>query len=409
MGTDYRTSDGRQFSGFTAGYDAERHQAELDRRRAENEGRSSRPQEPQGPDQGTLLWREGKQLFEAGNYDKAILKLTQSINAGGINKALAYVDRGKCYANKENYDQAIDDYTEVLNIGFSCNNETNSAVAYLDRGLSYENKGNTDQAIADYKKSADLDPSGEVGKDALVFLANLEGSILVDQGNAAFNAKDYAKANELFRKAADMGSAVAQYNLGNSYYNGHGVTKDYAKAKEWYEKAGAQGYANAKENLANFDSSILVDQGLAAKDAGNYAKALELYQKAADMGNSSGIMNIGFLYYQGLGVPKDTAKAVELWKKAADMGNQMAQHNLGCCYQDGIGVTQNYTKAAEYFEKAAAQGKAASQSNLGVLYRDGKGVKQDFAKAEQWLNKAVAQGNETAKKELAKLKEMRGR
>ena len=45
--------------------------------------------------------------------------------------------------------------------------------------------------------------------------------------------------------------AVAQNNLGNLYYNGHGVKQDKNKAKELYEKA-CQGAFIACENLKNF-------------------------------------------------------------------------------------------------------------------------------------------------------------
>ena len=125
-------------------------------------GGSSRPQEP---DQGTLIWREGEQLLKAGNYDKAILKFTQSINAGGINKSNAYLSRGYCYDRKGNYDQAIDDYTEALNIGFPYNIKVKATTeCYFNRGNMHNKKGETDQAIADWKKAADLGSEKAIAK-----------------------------------------------------------------------------------------------------------------------------------------------------------------------------------------------------------------------------------------------------
>ena len=53
--------------------------------------------------------------------------------------------------------------------------------------------------------------------------------------------QDYAKAAELYEKAAKQGVAMAQYNLGMMYKKGEGVTKDAAKAEEWLKKAAAQG------------------------------------------------------------------------------------------------------------------------------------------------------------------------
>ena len=62
-----------------------------------------------------------------------------------------------------------------------------------------------------------------------------------DQGVAAYTARSYAKAAELFRKAADMGYAAAQYNLGYCYKYGDGVPRDLTISAEWYRKAAGQG------------------------------------------------------------------------------------------------------------------------------------------------------------------------
>ena len=44
----------------------------------------------------------------------------------------------------------------------------------------------------------------------------------------------------------------AQNNLGNCYYNGHGVTKDVQLARYWWQKAADQGHQGAKENLKDY-------------------------------------------------------------------------------------------------------------------------------------------------------------
>ena len=52
------------------------------------------------------------------------------------------------------------------------------------------------------------------------------------------------------------------------------------------------------------------------------------------------IYNEGCRYYNGDGVSVDKQKAVELWQKAAELGHDMAQYNLGNCYNDGDGVAK---------------------------------------------------------------------
>ena len=48
------------------------------------------------------------------------------------------------------------------------------------------------------------------------------------------------------RKAAELGDAQAQHNLGCCYRCGEGVHKDAEKAVEWLRKAASQGHAGAR-------------------------------------------------------------------------------------------------------------------------------------------------------------------
>ncbi len=61
--------------------------------------------------------------------------------------------------------------------------------------------------------------------------------------------QDYAEAMKWYRKAAEQGLAIAQFNLGSMYYNGEGVPQDYADALQWYRKAAEQGESHAQYNL----------------------------------------------------------------------------------------------------------------------------------------------------------------
>ena len=51
------------------------------------------------------------------------------------------------------------------------------------------------------------------------------------------------------RKAAEQGVAVAQFNLGDFYYEGEGVEQSYTEAVIWYRKAAEQGDADAQISL----------------------------------------------------------------------------------------------------------------------------------------------------------------
>jgi TPR repeat protein len=69
-------------------------------------------------------------------------------------------------------------------------------------------------------------------------------------GLDAANHKDYGTAMREWRPLAEQGLAGAQFNLGQLYHQGQGVTQDYTMARQWWEQAAAQGHAGAQYNLA---------------------------------------------------------------------------------------------------------------------------------------------------------------
>jgi len=73
--------------------------------------------------------------------------------------------------------------------------------------------------------------------------------------------RDLTEAATWFRRAADGGVLVAQWDLGMMYYRGYGVSKDHATARIWLQKAAARGYAPAKDLLGKLDGAG--DSGIA--------------------------------------------------------------------------------------------------------------------------------------------------
>ena len=82
------------------------------------------------------------------------------------------------------------------------------------------------------------------------------------------------------------------------------------------------------------------------------------------------------------------------YRKAADQGYADAQHNLGVMYLNGDGVPKDSAEAVKWFRKAAEQGLADSQYNLGGLYANGNGVPRDEIEGLAWFNIAAASGYE---------------
>ena len=158
-------------------------------------------------------------------------------------------------------------------------------------------------------------------------------------------------------------------------------------------KAATQGDADAQYNLG-----FMYDEGRGMpKDD---KKAVEWYRKAAKQGNADAQIHLGFMYMNGYGVPQDDKKAVEWYRKAADQKHPIAQHNLGFMYDEGRGVPKDDKKAVEWYRKAAKQGDADAQYTLGIMYENGEGVPKDDKKALEWYRKAADQGHTDAQAAL---------
>ena len=84
-------------------------------------------------------------------------------------------------------------------------------------------------------------------------------------------------------------------------------------------------------------------------------------------GRVGAMINLGFLYDRGWGVPRDGAQARQWYERERLQGDPIAMGNLGVLYRDGSGVAKDYTQARQWFEKAAALGNNQAMNNLRVM------------------------------------------
>ncbi|MCW5730807.1 MAG: sel1 repeat family protein [Alphaproteobacteria bacterium] len=144
-------------------------------------------------------------------------------------------------------------------------------------------------------------------------------------------------------------------------------------------------------------------EGTRAFDAGDYARAYEIWLPLAREGDLAAQRNIGLLYQSGRGVARDTSEAARWFRRAAEAGFDRAQANLAALYLNGDGVAQDYGEARAWFEKAAMQGHVVSQYNLGVIYELGLGVGKSEPRAVAWYNLAARAGHRGALDRLSSL------
>ena len=78
------------------------------------------------------------------------------------------------------------------------------------------------------------------------------------------------------------------------------------------ETAATEALATEKP-AAEMTAEELCEAGWDAYDAGDYGKAMEFFQLAADAGNAEGWRGLGNMYADGLGVEPDYNRAMEYY------------------------------------------------------------------------------------------------
>lgn len=86
-----------------------------------------------------------------------------------------------------------------------------------------------------------------------------------------------------------------------------------------------------------------------------YEKCFEGHMLLADQGYPLAECQVGYFYYDGLGVEKNLDKALLWTKRAAEHGDRDGQYNLAWFYEEGIGVERDLALAKYWYKQAALQ------------------------------------------------------
>lgn len=146
---------------------------------------------------------------------------------------------------------------------------------------------------------------------------------------------DLEKSFHWFTKAAQNGSAHAQYMIGIFYETGVVVEKDMDMAYHWYLESSNSGDEAAMGSLCEFYRNKAL--GFSPEEANGSKKkdfrdCVELSfkwgKKAADLGNYEAAYLTGVAYYSGFGIPADKDEAKRYFQMAASCGQEDAQQFL---------------------------------------------------------------------------------
>jgi TPR repeat protein len=139
----------------------------------------------------------------------------------------------------------------------------------------------------------------------------------VKAGIEAWQHADYARAVSIWRPLAESGDADAQFNLGQAYRLGRGVTINLGAAKTWFERAAAGGHLDAQTTL-----------GLLLFQNGDQQQGLKWLRRSADKGEPRALLVYGTALYNGDAVTQDRLLGYAFVSRAAQQGLGPAKETL---------------------------------------------------------------------------------
>lgn len=280
-----------------------------------------------------------------------------------------------------------------------------NADALFFLSIHQQNNGNLKEATQAAKRSLEL--GNEVTKIKVGEIQ--EDEILMKEG---FNA---------LKKKVDSGDMHYVDSLGYAYEFGIGTPFSIEEAMKYYEMAAKQNNTIGMTNLANLylrENKLKKAKPLLVKAAekeygyaqyllamnffdlysDNNKEALFWLERAASNDEPHALYQLGLYYVE----KADLTKSIQYYQRAAELNYGDALLELYYIYGEGIGVEQDEDKALFFLKKAAESGNQEVLDELAAMALSGQG-NMDAKEAEYWIKKAGY--TEEMLKELDKLQE----
>jgi hypothetical protein len=151
-------------------------------------------------------------------------------------------------------------------------------------------------------------------------------------------AADEAVQRALSEKSAAPGAACVK--VAQMYETGAELPKDSNQALQWYRKAADAGNPAADVKV----TSLLLNSGHSLTRE-EYTEARQRCEDAANRQFSPGAYCLALLYERGISVTKDPIQGVKWLGRAAELGNSRAILELGEAYWKGVGVKPDLVAA----------------------------------------------------------------
>jgi len=139
------------------------------------------------------------------------------------------------------------------------------------------------------------------------------------------------------------------------------------------------------------------------------AYAVQLFQKASDLGHAEASYRLGDAYEYGrMGCPEDPSLSIHYYSLAARSGNANAMLSLCAWYMVGAEglLDKSDEEAFAWAHRAAESGLAKAEFAVGYFLERGVGCRRDPLEAWKYYVRAAEHGDERAKSRLKAGKEL---
>ncbi len=153
---------------------------------------------------------------------------------------------------------------------------------------------------------------------------------------------------------------IVYKNVAHGHYYWSGDRHQFAYIDDFIKRK-----LNLSEITKEGSKAALANDAIVIADGYNFdkllpqdlPKAFDFYRKAAALGESRALFNIGSFYHQGRVVEKDMEQAITWYEKSSTAGYASASYRLGYLYQKGEHVVKDVNIAYKKFILAAEQKK----------------------------------------------------
>lgn len=177
----------------------------------------------------------------------------------------------------------------------------------------------------------------------------------------AQQSKDPNQAETWYRRAANSGSSVAEFWMGQQYLPDGRFGDDVSQATQWFTQAANQGYYPAKEALSKLQGTQPTNpwdhiRGV-PMGGGEPVDRADRLEMMAERGDVEAMYELGMMLFNGGAGSNHDERAAFVWfQKSANRGNSRAMHQLAQMYGRGIGVHMDINQARHWDMEARRHG-----------------------------------------------------